>query len=105
MDISALSPRMAPKDVAATTAGGTNRQALGITVDNTGGNCWVVNEASVAAIVALGDSTVDASTAADRVVIPAGQGRIISAKAMATHCDAILRSGAGTVSFQIVQGV
>lgn len=105
MNIFALSPRTPPVDVSATTTGGTNRQALGGTVDQSGTNCWVVNEGTSAAIVALGNSSVDASSAADRVVIPAGQGRVITAKPGATHADAVLRAGAATVSFQLITGV
>lgn len=106
MNIDPWSPCGQLVDIAATTTGGTNRQALnGATATSPGDvHVRVVNGGSVPCIVAFGDITVDASTDTRRVEVAPGE-RILSFKQGSGYADAIMRSGTGTVSVQLGFGV
>ena len=94
MQIAAFSPVGVKTDVAATTA--QTRTAMQVaTSPAMPYTLRVVNETDDTALVAMGGSTVDATTDTTALAIPPG----------ATHCSVALRSGSGTVQIQLGAGV
>lgn len=64
----------------------------------------VVNESASPALVAFGDATVDATTAANAQSVLPGE-RIFSFPPSASNVAVALRSGAGNVQVQLGEGV
>lgn len=107
MHIAPWSPCGPVIDLAATTVGGAARQAVtGSGATGAGAlNVRVCNNGTVNAFVAFGTSAVDASSDSRRMEVPAGAERVFDFPNSATHADAVMRSGTGTVSVQIGYGV
>ena len=103
MQIAAFSPVGVKTDVAATTAQ-TRTETRVATSPAMPYTLRVVNETDDTALVAMGGSTVDATTDTTALAIPPGE-RIVTWKSDATHCSVALRSGSGTVQIQLGAGV
>lgn len=109
MRIFPFAPCGTVSSITATQTGGSNRVALNGT-SAAPNNCQdlhvrVVNEHSVAAVVAFGSVTVDATTDIRALVVPAGAERVFTLPPGATYFDAIVRSTTGTVTAQVGHGV
>lgn len=105
MKIDAFTPIGPKTDVAATTVNTRTAMQVPTALAPAGYTLRVVNEAASPALVAQGDSTVDATTDTGATSVPAGGERIFEVKGTMTHVAVSLRSGTGTVQIQLGAGV
>lgn len=104
MNIAPFSPCGSLTTVNATTAGGTNRQAL----SGSGGRGMYVrvcNKGTVHARIAFGGSTVDATTDTRAMTLLSAGERVFTLPDGTTHVDAATDSVTADVTFQIGLGV
>lgn len=103
MQILPFSPIGGSYTIAATTAN-TTQVMPAPTSPTLPCNLRVVNDGADDALIAMGDSTVDATTDPQVIAVPVGE-RVLSWKPGATYVGVALRSGAGSVQVQLGAGV